>query len=193
MDKQKPDKLDILELQEMTIPELSKLAGNLGINGYSSLRKQALIFSILQAQTERSGLIFAQGVPPLGHLQLPARAGRHLRLPFPDQALQPPHGRHRFGSDTPTERRREVLRPHPGRGRQSDRPREGQAEDHLRQSDPPAPDRADQTGAQPRGAVDTHHEPADPNRYGPAWDDRRATLHREDHAAPEDRQRDHGE
>jgi len=85
MDKQKPDKLDILELQEMTIPELSKLAGNLGINGYSSLRKQELIFSILQAQTERSGLIFAQGVLEIledgfGFLRSP----KYNYLPGPD-------------------------------------------------------------------------------------------------------------
>ncbi len=54
--------LDILELQKMTIPELSKLAQKLNIQGYSSLRKQELIFSVIQAQTEKSGLIFAQGV-----------------------------------------------------------------------------------------------------------------------------------
>lgn len=54
--------LDIIKLQKMNIPELSKLAQNLNIQSYSSLRKQELIFSILQAQTEKSGLIFAQGV-----------------------------------------------------------------------------------------------------------------------------------
>ena len=55
-------KTDILELQKMTIPELSKLAQALEIQGYSSLRKQELIFAVIQAQTEKSGLIFAQGV-----------------------------------------------------------------------------------------------------------------------------------
>jgi transcription termination factor Rho len=54
--------LDILKLQKMTIPELSKLAQKFNIQGYSSLRKQELIFSVIQAQTEKSGLIFAQGV-----------------------------------------------------------------------------------------------------------------------------------
>jgi transcription termination factor Rho len=56
------DKMDIIELQKLTIPELNKLAQQLGIQGYSGLRKQELIFTILQAQTEKSGLIFAQGV-----------------------------------------------------------------------------------------------------------------------------------
>jgi transcription termination factor Rho len=56
------DKMDILELQKLTIPELNKQAQSLSIQGYSGLRKQELIFTILQAQTEKSGLIFAQGV-----------------------------------------------------------------------------------------------------------------------------------
>ena len=55
-------KMDIIELQNTTIPGLNKLAQSLGIQGYSSLRKQELIFAIIQAQTEKSGLIFAQGV-----------------------------------------------------------------------------------------------------------------------------------
>ena len=55
-------KMDMIDLQRMTIAELGKLAQDLSIHGYSSQRKQELIFSILQAQTEKSGLIFAQGV-----------------------------------------------------------------------------------------------------------------------------------
>ncbi|MBR85287.1 MAG: transcription termination factor Rho [Rhodospirillaceae bacterium] len=81
----KPEKLDIMELQEMKIPELNKLAGKLNVNGYSSLRKQELIFSILQAQTERSGLIFAQGTLEIledgfGFLRSP----KYNYLPGPD-------------------------------------------------------------------------------------------------------------
>jgi transcription termination factor Rho len=84
-EKPKPEKLDILELQEMKIPELNKLAAKLNVNGYSSLRKQELIFSILQAQTERSGLIFAQGVLEVledgfGFLRSP----KYNYLPGPD-------------------------------------------------------------------------------------------------------------
>ena len=56
------EKMDMIDLQRMTIAELGKLAQDLSIHGYSSQRKQELIFSILQAQTEKSGLIFAQGV-----------------------------------------------------------------------------------------------------------------------------------
>ena len=46
------DNVDIVKLQEMTISELSNIARNLGLTGYSSLRKQDLIFRILEAQTE---------------------------------------------------------------------------------------------------------------------------------------------
>ncbi len=59
---EKMEKMDMIDLQRMTIAELGKLAQELNIQGYSSQRKQELIFSILQAQTEKSGLIFAQGV-----------------------------------------------------------------------------------------------------------------------------------
>lgn len=54
--------MDIVELKSKTITELNKFAQDLGIPGYSSLRKQELIFKILEAQTEKSGLIFAEGV-----------------------------------------------------------------------------------------------------------------------------------
>ena len=54
--------VNIIELQSMGIVDQQKLAGELGIDDHHSLRKQELIFSILKAQTERSGLLFAQGV-----------------------------------------------------------------------------------------------------------------------------------
>lgn len=56
------EKLNMFELQALSIPELDKHAQTLRIPGSSNLRKQELIFSILQNQTARSGRIFAQGV-----------------------------------------------------------------------------------------------------------------------------------
>ena len=58
----KGDKVNIIELQSMNILDQQKLARELGVADHHSLRKQELIFSILKAQTERSGLLFAQGV-----------------------------------------------------------------------------------------------------------------------------------
>ena len=54
--------VDILELQKLTVAELARLAQGLEIQGYGSLRKQELIFSIIQAQTAKNGFILAKGV-----------------------------------------------------------------------------------------------------------------------------------
>lgn len=54
--------LNIIDLQAMNIIDQQELAKELGVQDYHSLRKQELIFAILKAQTERSGLLFAQGV-----------------------------------------------------------------------------------------------------------------------------------
>src|SRR5438045_9053080 len=54
--------LDIAKLKEMNIATLVQVAKDLAVVGASGLRKQELIFKILQAQTEKSGLIFSQGV-----------------------------------------------------------------------------------------------------------------------------------
>jgi transcription termination factor Rho len=58
----KGDKLDIVKLKEMKITELIKVARNFKVEGASSLRKQELLFKILQAQAQREGLIFGEGV-----------------------------------------------------------------------------------------------------------------------------------
>jgi transcription termination factor Rho len=54
--------LDIAKLKEMNITILVQVAKDLGVVGASGMRKQELIFKILQAQTEKSGLIFSEGV-----------------------------------------------------------------------------------------------------------------------------------
>ena len=54
--------MNIAELKEKNISELIEIAKELDIQSVSGLRKQELIFRILQAQTEKNGLIFAEGV-----------------------------------------------------------------------------------------------------------------------------------
>jgi transcription termination factor Rho len=54
--------MDIGELKEMSISKLTHIAKDLDIPGATGMRKQELIFKILQAQTEKSGLIFSEGV-----------------------------------------------------------------------------------------------------------------------------------
>src|SRR5439155_22869739 len=69
-------RLNIVELKEMSISELSEVAKQLNVTGASGLRKQELIFKIIEAQTEKNGLIFGEGVLEL----LPAGFG-FLRAP----------------------------------------------------------------------------------------------------------------
>ena len=54
--------MDIVDLKNNTIAELLKMAEELDIPGVSGLRKQELIFKILEANTEKDGLIFGEGV-----------------------------------------------------------------------------------------------------------------------------------
>jgi transcription termination factor Rho len=54
--------MNLLELKEKKISELTKLAKSLNVEGASGMRKQDLIFAILQAQTEKNGLIYGEGV-----------------------------------------------------------------------------------------------------------------------------------
>ena len=56
------ERLDISDLQSMSINDLKKMAQDLQIPGYSGLKKQNLIFKVLEAQAEQEGLIFSKGV-----------------------------------------------------------------------------------------------------------------------------------
>lgn len=58
----KTHELDIGGLQQMTIAELNTIARDLGITGYSGLKKHDLIFKILEGKATDNGLIFGQGV-----------------------------------------------------------------------------------------------------------------------------------
>ncbi len=96
-DRQSERGLDIRALKEMASAELTKVAVDLGVDGAGSLRKQELIFKILQAQTEKSGLIFAEGVLeclPDGFGFL--RAPEYNYLPGPDDIYVSPSQIRRF-------------------------------------------------------------------------------------------------
>src|SRR5581483_10546585 len=89
--------LDIRILKEMKLPDLSKLAKELGVENATGMRKQDLIFAILQAQTEKSGLIFSEGVLeclPDGFGFL--RAPEYNYLPGPDDIYVSPSQIRRF-------------------------------------------------------------------------------------------------
>ncbi|MFN4111263.1 MAG: transcription termination factor Rho [Ignavibacteria bacterium] len=54
--------MDITELKSKKIVELNKIAKELGIEDYTDLRKQDLIFRILEKQAEKEGYSFSSGV-----------------------------------------------------------------------------------------------------------------------------------
>ena len=54
--------MNLVELKSMRISELTAMAKEARIEGASGLRKQDLIFSLLQAHSERNGLIYGEGV-----------------------------------------------------------------------------------------------------------------------------------
>ncbi len=92
-----PDTLDIRTLKDLSSADLTKIANDLGVEGASNLRKQELIFKILQAQTEKSGFIFAEGVLeclPDGFGFL--RAPEYNYLPGPDDIYVSPSQIRRF-------------------------------------------------------------------------------------------------
>ncbi len=89
--------MDIVELKSKTVSELLKLAEELDIPGCAGLRKQDLIFKILEARTEKNGLIFAEGVLeilPEGYGFL--RSPDYNYLPGPDDIYVSPSQIKRF-------------------------------------------------------------------------------------------------
>ena len=85
------DLLDLAKLKEMSISELTHIAKEMGVEGASGMRKQELIFKVLAAQTEKSGLIFSEGVLetlPDGFGFL--RAPEYNYLPGPDDIYVSP-------------------------------------------------------------------------------------------------------
>ena len=83
--------MDIAELKTKKIEELIDVASTLNIEGLSSLRKQEIIFKILEAQATQNGLIFAEGVLqvlPEGYGFL--RSSTYNYLPGPDDIYVSP-------------------------------------------------------------------------------------------------------
>jgi transcription termination factor Rho len=83
--------LDLSELKEMNIQSLNAMARELGVEGAAGMKKHDLIFKILQSQTEKSGLLFAEGVLeclPDGYGFL--RAPESNYLPGPDDIYVSP-------------------------------------------------------------------------------------------------------
>lgn len=91
----------LAELKQKSIGDLADLARSLKVEGAANLRKQELIFAILQGQAEKNGVIFGEGVletlsDGFGFL----RAPDSNYLPGPDDIYISPSQIRRFGLRT---------------------------------------------------------------------------------------------
>ncbi len=107
--------MTIAELKEKNITELTKIARSLELPGASGLRKQDLIFKILQAQSEKEGHIFAEGVLEIlsdgyGFLRSPD----YNYLPGPDDIYVSPSQIRKFDLKTGDTISGQVRPPHEG-------------------------------------------------------------------------------
>jgi transcription termination factor Rho len=93
--------MNLVELKGKSIAELTDMANELKVEGASGMRKQELIFAILNAQTEKNGMIFGEGVLetlPDGFGFL--RAPDYNYLPGPDDIYVSPSQIRRFNIRT---------------------------------------------------------------------------------------------
>lgn len=93
--------MHLAELKQKSIGDLTDLARTLKVEGSANLRKQELIFAILQGQTEKNGVIVGEGVletlsDGFGFL----RAPDSNYLPGPDDIYISPSQIRRFGLRT---------------------------------------------------------------------------------------------
>ena len=93
--------MDLVQLKEQNIKGLIQMAKEYGVEGFSTMRKQELIFALLKAQAEQDGLIYGEGVLetlPDGFGFL--RAQSYNYLPGPDDIYVSPSQIRRFGLRT---------------------------------------------------------------------------------------------
>lgn len=93
--------IDITSLKNMKMSELNKIAKDMDIQGISSLKKQDLIFKVLQAQAEKEGQMFGGGTLEIlsegfGFL----RSANYNYLPCPDDIYISPSQIRRFDLKT---------------------------------------------------------------------------------------------
>ena len=94
----KRGEIHITELQRMTVQELHEVAKNEGLEDYSGLKKQDLVFKVLKERINRNGLMYGEGVLEIlpdgfGFLRSP----EYNYLPCPDDIYISPSQIRRFG------------------------------------------------------------------------------------------------
>jgi len=93
--------MNIVELKDMKISELTQMAKKFKIDGAAGMRKQELMYTLLQSQIEQNGLIFGEGtleILPDGFGFL--RSSDSNYLPGPDDIYVSPSQIRRFNLRT---------------------------------------------------------------------------------------------
>ncbi len=107
--------IDLAKLKKMKMAELNGLAHQLKVNGVSGLKKQDLIFKILQAQPEKDGVMIGEGVLEVlqdgfGFLRSP----NYNYLPCPDDIYVSPSQIRKFNLRTGDTVRGQIRPPKEG-------------------------------------------------------------------------------
>ena len=194
----KGGKLYIKDLQQMDVLALHEIAREEGIQDYIGLKKQDLIFQILRSRIRQNGLMYGEGVLEIlpdgfGFLRSP----EYNYLPCPDDIYISPSQIRRFGlrnghvvqgqirPPKESERYFALLRVEAINGEDPEQITDtGNFEDLT----PLHPNRRIDARGRPQGPQHADRRPGHADRQGPAHADRRPAAHRQDRAAPEDRQ-----
>ena len=91
--------MNIVELETKTLDELQDLAKDMGLSGYTRLKKHDLIFRLLRAQAEQQGYIFGGGVLEIIQEGIGFLRSDHL-LPGPEDVYVSQSQIRRFGLRT---------------------------------------------------------------------------------------------
>ena len=190
--------MNLQELKLKKINDLTAIAKGLNIEGASSLRKQDMIFAILNAQTEKNGMIFGEGVLetlPDGFGFL--RAPDYNYLPGPDDIYVSPSQIRRFNLHTGDTVAGQIRPPKEGERYFAllkvetvnyESPEVARDKILFDNLTPLYPDGKAETGNRSGQHVDAGDGADRAHRQGTARTDRRPSPHRQDHADPEYRQ-----
>ena len=189
--------LDLVELKDMSIQRLNQVAKDLGVSGGAGLRKQELIFKILQTQAEKSGLIFSEGVLeclPDGFGFL--RAPEYNYLPGPDDVYVSPSQIRRFDLRTGDTISGQIRPPKEGEryfalikvdAINFEPPEESRNKIFFDNLTPSIPGEPVEARNCPREQLRPCHGPSHPDRQGTARIDRSSAANRQDDVAAEHR------
>jgi transcription termination factor Rho len=95
------EELNVSNLRKLSIAKLQKIAKEMEINGISGLKKEEMIYKIMEAQAKKNGLLFGEGVLEVlpdgfGFLRVPS----YNYLPGPDDIYVSPTQIKKFGLKT---------------------------------------------------------------------------------------------